>query len=147
MERAHDIEPLSVVGGELGSRGTPPVALRKLRHEHLDTFRIRPTEQGLMLTKDGVPAPVNTNPRLRQAVHILHDLGALVRRQDRPLRLTSSGALSSERAVDSELSLLEALRDGGYEASVITTFNAYLPFYEEVVLRHLLAGAVATTWS
>ena len=31
------------------------------------------------------------------------------------------------------LSLLDELRRGGYEASLITTFNAYLPFYEEVV--------------
>ena len=35
------------------------------------------------------------------------------------------------------LSLIDELRKGGYEASLITTFNAYLPFYEEVVLRRL----------
>ena len=35
------------------------------------------------------------------------------------------------------LSLLDELRTGGFEASLITTFNAYLPFYEEVVLRRL----------
>lgn len=40
------------------------------------------------------------------------------------------------------LSLLEELRKGGYEASLITTFNAYLPFYEEVVLRRLINAGV-----
>lgn len=38
------------------------------------------------------------------------------------------------------VSLLEAIGSGGIEASVITTFNAYLPFYEDVVLRRLLAS-------
>src|SRR5262245_16196163 len=38
------------------------------------------------------------------------------------------------------LSLGQALREGGFTASVITTFNAYLPFYEEVVLRRLVAA-------
>ncbi len=36
------------------------------------------------------------------------------------------------------ISLLDEIRKGGYEASLITTFNAYLPFYEEVVLRRLM---------
>ena len=40
------------------------------------------------------------------------------------------------------LSLLDELRAGGYEASMITTFNAYLPFYEEVVLRRLVNAGV-----
>ena len=35
------------------------------------------------------------------------------------------------------LSLLDELRTGGFEASLIATYNAYLPFYEEVVLRRL----------
>lgn len=39
-------------------------------------------------------------------------------------------------------SILEEIRSGGYEASLITTFNAYLPFYEDVVLRHLMGGGV-----
>ena len=41
-----------------------------------------------------------------------------------------------------KLSLLDELRKGGYEASLITTFNAYLPFYEEVVLRRLVNAGV-----
>ena len=40
------------------------------------------------------------------------------------------------------LSLIDELRAGGYEASLITTFNAYLPFYEEVVLRRLVNAGV-----
>jgi hypothetical protein len=38
------------------------------------------------------------------------------------------------------ISLLDALGETGIEASLITTFNAYLPFYEDVVLRRLLAN-------
>jgi len=40
------------------------------------------------------------------------------------------------------VSLLHELRAGGYEASLITTFNAYLPFYEEVVLRRLVNSGI-----
>ena len=40
------------------------------------------------------------------------------------------------------LSLLDELRAGGYEASLITTYNAYLPFYEEIVLRRLVNAGV-----
>jgi hypothetical protein len=42
--------------------------------------------------------------------------------------------------VDAEISLIDVLRKGGFETSLITTFNAYLPFYEEVVLRRLIAA-------
>lgn len=38
------------------------------------------------------------------------------------------------------ISLLDTLAETGVEASLITTFNAYLPFYEEVLLRKLLAN-------
>ena len=38
------------------------------------------------------------------------------------------------------LELVHALRESGFSASVLTTFNAYLPFYEEVVLRRLVAA-------
>ncbi|MBM6395276.1 hypothetical protein JQC79_05835 [Ochrobactrum anthropi] len=40
------------------------------------------------------------------------------------------------------ISLMEELKKGGYEASLITTYNAYLPFYEEVVLRRLVNAGV-----
>ena len=38
------------------------------------------------------------------------------------------------------VSLLEVIKRGGYEASMITTFNATLPFYEEVLLRKLVSA-------
>ncbi|HPQ45171.1 MAG TPA: hypothetical protein PKZ42_13195 [Syntrophales bacterium] len=40
------------------------------------------------------------------------------------------------------ISLLSEIKKGGYDASLITTFNAYLPFYEDVVLRKLVASGV-----
>lgn len=39
--------------------------------------------------------------------------------------------------------LIDRLSDTGYSASVITTYNAYLPFYEQVVLRRLRAAGCA----
>jgi hypothetical protein len=38
------------------------------------------------------------------------------------------------------ISILELAESSGYEASLITTFNASLPFYEEIVLRRLRAN-------
>ncbi|MFL9898008.1 hypothetical protein PQR71_07545 [Paraburkholderia fungorum] len=38
------------------------------------------------------------------------------------------------------ISLLKVIKQGGFDASLITTFNASLPFYEEVVLRRLVAA-------
>lgn len=38
------------------------------------------------------------------------------------------------------ISILDVIKRGGYEASLITTFNANLPFYEEVVLRKLVSA-------
>lgn len=38
------------------------------------------------------------------------------------------------------VSLLNVIKQGGFDASLITTFNASLPFYEEVVLRRLVAA-------
>jgi hypothetical protein len=39
-------------------------------------------------------------------------------------------------------SLIDELRSGGYEAALLTTYSAYLPFYEDVVLRRLMASGV-----
>lgn len=36
-----------------------------------------------------------------------------------------------------ERSLIQVIREGGFETSLVTTFSVYLPFYEEVVLRRL----------
>jgi hypothetical protein len=44
--------------------------------------------------------------------------------------------------MNTSASLLDELKAGGYEASIITTFNAYLPFYEDVVLRKLVSSGV-----
>jgi hypothetical protein len=49
------------------------VALRKLRGEQRDTFRIRPLEQELRVVE--VPPPASTIPRLGKAFQILRDLG------------------------------------------------------------------------
>lgn len=38
------------------------------------------------------------------------------------------------------VSILDIMKRGGYEASLITTYNATLPYYEEVVLRRLVAA-------
>ncbi len=38
------------------------------------------------------------------------------------------------------VSIFDVIKRGGYEASLITTFNAALPFYEEVVLRKLVGA-------
>ena len=48
------------------------VALRKLRGERRDTFRIRPLEQELRVIE--VPPPAATVPRLGKAFQILRDL-------------------------------------------------------------------------
>lgn len=53
------------------------VALRKLRNENLDTFRVRPVDEGLQII--GSDLPEYTNPRLRQVCQILFDLGAMDR--------------------------------------------------------------------
>lgn len=39
-----------------------------------------------------------------------------------------------------DVSLLDVIKRGGYEAALITTFNATLPFYEEVLLRKLVTA-------
>lgn len=38
------------------------------------------------------------------------------------------------------VSILEVIKRGGYEASLITTYNATLPFYEDVLLRKLVSA-------
>ncbi|HEX8145047.1 MAG TPA: hypothetical protein VF553_20950 [Pyrinomonadaceae bacterium] len=51
------------------------VALRKLRYDSRDTFKIRPTDQGLVVTE--APVPSFTSPRLKQSLQMLYDLRAL----------------------------------------------------------------------
>lgn len=68
------------------------VALRKLRQSSTATFRIHPSERGIEARGD-VPVPAKTNPRIRQAIKILWDIGALAREHDRngDLRITVLG--------------------------------------------------------
>ena len=44
--------------------------------------------------------------------------------------------------MSASISILDKIKKGGYEASIITTFNAYLPFYEDVLLRKLISKGV-----
>jgi hypothetical protein len=44
--------------------------------------------------------------------------------------------------METSISLFDEIKKGGYESSIITTFNAYLPFYEEVLLRKLSSNGV-----
>jgi len=46
--------------------------------------------------------------------------------------------------VSFELAILDELSAGGYRGSVISTFNVYFPFYEEIVLRKLVAAGCRT---
>jgi hypothetical protein len=52
------------------------VALRKLAQTRTSSFHLQPTEHGLRVTGE-IPDPTRTLPRIRQAVRILEDLGAL----------------------------------------------------------------------
>jgi len=65
------------------------VALRKLRGERRDTFRIRPLEQELRVIE--VPPPAATVPRLGKAFQILRDLGLTNLDHDSWPVLTKSG--------------------------------------------------------
>ena len=51
------------------------VALRKLRGQRQDTFRIRPPEHELRVVE--VPAPAATVPRLGKTFQILRDVGVM----------------------------------------------------------------------
>ena len=72
------------------------VALRKLRGQSLDTFKVLPTDHGLAVTR--VPATSYTTPRFRQAQQILADLGALEITDAGIATLTSIGEAYLERA-------------------------------------------------
>jgi hypothetical protein len=65
------------------------VALRKLRGERRDTFRIRPLEEELRVVE--VPRPAATIPRLGKAFQILRDLGLTGLDDEGWPRLTVSG--------------------------------------------------------
>jgi hypothetical protein len=65
------------------------VALRKLRGEHRDTFRIRPLEHELRVVE--IPPPAATIPRLGKAFQVLRDLNLTKPDEDGWPHLTSAG--------------------------------------------------------
>jgi len=75
------------------------VALRKLRGQSEDTFRIRPTDEGLLVVDDA-PTPEHTNPRFRQARQVLVDIGALESQGDDRFHVTAVGRSLMESAGD-----------------------------------------------
>ena len=70
------------------------VALRKLRGEQRDAFRIRPLEGELRVVE--VPPPTYTVPRVERCVQILRDLGLVNEDTDRNVSLTALGRVELE---------------------------------------------------
>lgn len=70
------------------------VALRKLRGERRDTFRIRPLEGELRVVE--APAPVFTAPRVGRSTQILRDLGLIDYDDDGAVVLTARGRTELE---------------------------------------------------
>jgi len=70
------------------------VALRKLRGERRDTFRIRPLEGELRVVE--APAPVFTQPRVSRAQQILRDLGLVEYDAEGVMILTDRGRTELE---------------------------------------------------
>lgn len=70
------------------------VALRKLRGERRDTFRIRPLESELRVVE--APAPVFTQPRVSKAQQILRDLGLVEYDDEDVMVLTARGRAELE---------------------------------------------------
>src|SRR5207249_4576752 len=100
------------------------VALRKLRGERRDTFRIRPLEQELRVIE--VPPPAPTLPRIRKALQILRDLDLTDLDRDGLPHLTARGGRSWRSALRhdaSAFSLLDALSETGFQASIIATYS------------------------
>ena len=75
------------------------VALRKLRAERRDTFRIRPLEQELRVIE--VPPPAATVPRLGMALQILRDLDLTDLDEDGWPTLTTAGRRELEAGLAS----------------------------------------------
>jgi hypothetical protein len=70
------------------------VALRKLRGERRDTFRIRPLEGELRVVE--APEPVFTQPRVSRAQQILRDLGLVAYDDEGVMLLTDRGQAELE---------------------------------------------------
>lgn len=98
-------EWLAWLGNHWGVEAHLTVALRKLRHENLDTFKIIPTERGLRVTQvvgnrtiSEILMPGFTSPRLRQTLQMLTDLGVL-EAADENLKVTPLGFSLLEKNV------------------------------------------------
>jgi hypothetical protein len=65
------------------------IALGKLHHTSRDTFQLRPTDLGFKVINK--PPPVYTNPRFKQAVQMLNDLGAIKKINDSTFNLSDEG--------------------------------------------------------
>jgi hypothetical protein len=70
------------------------VALRKLRGERRDTFRIRPLEGELRVVE--APTPTYTMPRIGRTVQILRDLGLIDFQEEQEVVLTELGRAELE---------------------------------------------------
>jgi hypothetical protein len=70
------------------------VALRKLRGERRDTFRIRPLERELRVVE--APPPTYTIPRVGRTVQILRDLGLIDFDEEQAVFLTDRGRVELE---------------------------------------------------
>jgi hypothetical protein len=70
------------------------VALRKLRGEQRDTFRIRPLESEFRVVE--APQPTFTFPRVGNTVQILRDLGLIDYNVDGAVILTALGSQELE---------------------------------------------------
>lgn len=70
------------------------VAMRKLRYQGNDTFRIRPLDDSLAVVE--APLPGLTSPRMRQAIQILRDVGAVAPNADDVMRATALGRQLAE---------------------------------------------------
>jgi hypothetical protein len=73
------------------------VALRKLRGERRDTFRIRPLEGELRVVE--APPPTYTIPRVGRTVQILRDLGLVDLDDNRAVVLTDAGRVELEASL------------------------------------------------
>lgn len=88
-------ELLGWLGTQWGVAAHLRVALRKLRYESRDTFRIKPMDQGLVVTE--APLPSFTSPRLKQSLQILYDLRAIdMNLETGGMTLTAFGSLMLE---------------------------------------------------
>lgn len=93
-------EWLAWLAAEWGLRVHFRVALRKLRYQSQDSFRIVPREEGYRVRE--APRAQWSSPRLAQAFRFLHDLGAFDLRNDiddRPYVLSPYG----EQLLENEL--------------------------------------------